>query len=66
MSKQKLDFKKDRQTLLEARAVLVKHLDTMPGFPGASRGLMKIIGSLDEYIAALNGHLADQAKAKQP
>ncbi|MCL4309923.1 MAG: hypothetical protein M0Z32_04890 [Actinomycetota bacterium] len=62
MSKPKLNFQQDRQTLLKARGVLIKYLDNTSGFPGAGRGLMKIIGPLDEILAALNRSLDGRAE----
>ena len=59
---QKLNFKEDRQTLLKARAVMVKHLGTMAGHREASRDLMKIIQELDVYVAAITRHLEEAAK----
>ena len=63
MSNMKLNFKQDRQTLLKARTVLIRHLDDASGYPGAAQGLMKIIGPLDEYLAAINRQL-DRQSAK--
>lgn len=60
------ELRQDRETLTKARAVLIRHLDTMGGFPVVARATMQIIGQLDEYTAVLTRRLDALAEAKRP